>query len=130
MKRVLKFRAFNKETGKMTDWETMNALRNFHKLLSLSFVHVMQFTGFHDKNGKEIYDGDKLQQTKDSYWVVRWSNSNCGWNCYQYVFSKDDNEEYTWKKSNTYPLGHSLIGLLTYSYEVIGNIYESEVTNV
>jgi len=91
---------------------------------------LMQFTGKLTKAGTEIYDGDKLQQTKDCYWVVKWSDSNCGWSCYQYVFSQDEDGEYSWKKSDTYPLGHSLIGLLTYNYEVIGNIHEeSEVSN-
>jgi len=87
---------------------------------------VEQFTGKYTKSGKEIFEGDKLQQTKDSYWVVKWSESDCGWKCYQYVFSKDDDEEYSWKKSDTYPLGHSLIGLLTYNYEVIGNIHTQD----
>ncbi|WP_282638074.1 YopX family protein [Sphingobacterium thalpophilum] len=91
---------------------------------------VGQFTGNLTKAGTEIYDGDKLQQSKDCYWVVKWSDSKCGWNCYQHVFSQDEDGEYSWKKSDTYPLGHSLNGLLTYNYEVIGNIHEeSEVTN-
>jgi len=91
---------------------------------------VGQFTGKKTRSGTEIYDGDKLQQSKDCYWLVKWSDSNCGWNCYQYVFSQDADGEYSWKKSDTYPLGHSLTGLLTYNYEVIGNIHqEIEVTN-
>ena len=87
---------------------------------------VGQSTGKFTKSGTEIFDGDKLQQTKDSYWVVKWSDSNCGWNCYQYVFSKDADEGYSWKKSDTYPLGHSLIGLITYNYEVVGNTHTQD----
>ncbi|MBE8712555.1 hypothetical protein C4F49_02520 [Sphingobacterium sp. KB22] len=90
---------------------------------------VGQFTGKTTRSGKEIYGGDKLQKTKDSYWLVKWSDSDCGWKCWQYVFSKDEDGEYTWKQSTAYPLGHSLSGLLTYNYEVIGNIHEEREVN-
>lgn len=103
--------------------------KDYMRLIKVTPETVGQFTGKITKSGKLIYEGDKLQQSIDCYWVVKWSNSKCGWNCYQYVFSQDDDLQYSWKKSDTYPLGHSLNGLLTYNYEVIGNIYEGKETN-
>ncbi len=123
---------FNPEECDNADcWEDYTDGYGYYEVIPES---VGQFTGKLTKSGTRIYDGDKLQQSRDCYWVVKWSDSKSGWNCYQYVYSKDGDGdgdgEYSWKKSNTYPLGHSLNGLITYNYEVIGNIHEeSEVTN-
>lgn len=90
----------------------------------LVFIEVIpetigQFTGKYTKSGSEIYEGDKLQQSKSCYWVVKWSDAECSWYCYQHVFSKDPDGEFTWKKSNAYPRGCPLFRLLDYNYEII-----------
>lgn len=76
------------------------------------FKALLQFTGLHDRTGKEIWEGDILRNEHGTVCAVVWQNDECGFiatkpydgnpNCYTYDFS-------------LYP------GL----HEVLGNIYEN-----
>ena len=70
---------------------------------------VMQFTGLHDRNGKEIYEGDIIWWGKDDHAPVSYVFYNDG------AFKVSDPESDTWEL---------LIDVLN-GAEVIGNIYEN-----
>jgi uncharacterized phage protein (TIGR01671 family) len=132
--RVIKFRAWDSERGKMVFPMVMNWWQDegapafksefvdcdaSHECTSkyLFEVDLMQFTGLRDKNGKEIYEGDVVRfidvgvigsqhykNEGEPKGVVRWSDFG--------AFYLDDGDEG--------PFMHSMT-----EFEVIGNVYEN-----
>jgi len=85
--RVIKFRAFSKifGTNKMcydvemmlkTDgtWWVCNEGKHIFNQSS-NRGHIMQFTGLHDKHGKEIYEMDIVKH-KNGIQIVKWDNES------------------------------------------------------
>lgn len=77
----------------------------------LPIVYVRAFTGLHDKNGKEIYEGDIIQNVANdgrrlSIFQIRWQQSSCG-------FVKDRED------------GHTFTLEISKYFEVIGNIHQN-----
>lgn len=60
MNRVIKFRAWNPQGDMLAPFEMGDGTTN-EKLIYQEKFPLMQYTGLHDKNGKEIYEGDVVQ---------------------------------------------------------------------
>lgn len=84
MNREIKFRMWHKKSKKMFDVESINFKDRIVNIWNsgmyslstfcLDDVILMQYTGLHDKNGKEIYEGDILKVP-----VRRCGNSYGNW---------------------------------------------------
>lgn len=91
--RPIKFRAWDKDEKKMiipkkSDvWHPVIRMldgKNFVDRKNSKNWELMQFTGLHDKNGKEIYEGDIVKSsmpyndtTIDKIDVVEWNDEVC-----------------------------------------------------
>ena len=81
MTRQIKFRIWNPKTKEITpDWPLMLSSNSLHPTYLNQTINkdiddgyvFMQFTGLHDKNGKEIYEGDIVHNisTKEKGYAV------------------------------------------------------------
>ena len=118
--REIKFRAWDKERGKMCftnngginsyhiAWfpsQTTNVPALYRDSNLVDECVIMQYTGLKDKNGKEIFDGDIVDINGCKNRVVEWDEDWCG-----FYLSRELN-----------PVGY----FLSEEYEIIGNIYEN-----
>jgi uncharacterized phage protein (TIGR01671 family) len=79
---------------------------------------VGQFTGLLDKNGKEIFEGDVViicTLENNPHGCIEW-NETFG------AYWINDNDKYTFG-------GESVCKLTAQSFEIIGNIHETNLTN-
>lgn len=100
--REIKFRAWMKESKKWygpdIKWFPLRSLLN-EEGCSDDLI-FMQFTGLHDRKGKEIWEGDIVIPL----WVVNWSEELFGWNPFVYNGGGE---------------------MMPEEVEVVGNIYEN-----
>ena len=132
MKREIKFRAWDNYNNKFFEpiYEAYNnkleelnigmsgdlSIRDMtdspkHESLFPSRFILMQFTGLHDKNGKEIYEGDIVMHNKIHSSVIKWIRG---------VFT------FEILTLSTLPGRVILLNYLGDELEIIGNIYENK----
>lgn len=122
MNREIKFRAWHKDLKKMfkigqitLEKGTWNFEPNDRDFIGMSipfqpsFV-LMQYTGLHDKNGKEIYEGDIVGDSEIK-WTVKWNKHRMGF-CL-YPTTKQLYDEMPINVENKL------------SFKIIGNIYDN-----
>lgn len=100
----------------MMPWDFIRRVKNLHKLMTLNHVELMQFTGFKDCEGNEIFDGDILLDTQHDFETgqqVYWDKKLGCW--------KLDNTFFQTKQSG-YLLANDL---QSFKFKIIGNIYEN-----
>ena len=126
MNRQIKFRVWNKVRGEMFESAIYNAPDSFDMILKHPQVYVpMQYTGLHDKNSKEVYEGDivKMHYFSEEFasdlGVLEKDNTITGDIQYRqdfatYVVNTKD-QDYTISEYCQEP---------SEELEVIGNIYE------
>jgi len=109
--RTIKFRAWDKNEREMFDWISIRPNLPISTLNEKDGAYEwMQFTGRTGKNGKEIYEGD-IVENNGTRWEIYWHDINA---CYCMVVCGKE-------RSTNNPL---FIGEAEHS-EVIGNIYEN-----
>lgn len=125
--REIKFRAWDKHSNRIVAWHDLMNEEEKGDLavvltdrLEIDFV-VMQYTGLHDKNGKEIYEGDIIEYDADSQgrpFIGDGYRFEVGFSCGSFILV-DPQERYGERG------GFSSIYLHTPCLTVIGNIYEN-----
>ena len=128
--RPIKFRAWDRNLKKWCDGNDARGFNLFgetlliggilqdgyysHNVFERLFadVEIMQFTGLHDKNGKEIWEGDILKHSR--YWQDHLSREYSqvifAYGCFEFTHSLVD---------------HFTLYTIASECEVLGNIYEN-----
>ena len=125
MNRGIKFRIWDTENKEMLKVQELDfeptfyggriAIRpdQYNDYFDTEDMILMQYTGLHDKNGKEIYEGDILRFNEVDTAIVEWNEK------YAYFMVRPIQDYYF----DSDVLGHAI----EYNNaEIIGNIYENE----
>ena len=120
--RELKFRAWDRIRERMScpfyiqDITIMNCTVVFREAINLWFnlnsvdCEIMQYTGLHDKNGKEIYEGDIVLNQWGEEWQVIFDN-----NLLMYSLKYNESKRPLYQATQNHD----------WRLEIIGNIWEN-----
>ncbi|WKZ96848.1 YopX family protein [Lacticaseibacillus paracasei] len=120
MKREIKFRAWQPQVKRMFEVGDIDFIKEEVMLChwgweSSNDIDLMQYTGLHDKNGREIYEGDIIvAHPKMKYEIPKIGVVQYGDYRPMFQYKLVDGEEYSiWNND------------VNRTYEVIGNIFEN-----
>lgn len=122
--REIKFRAWSKRTNNMLRSVSLKHLtlsQHIDDVLGFDDLEIMQFTGLHDKNGKEIYEGDILSDYNETDEGLKKSHSQVFWNEFTASYHLDNS--FNQDKSCSSELWKELND---FEYEVSGNIHHDK----
>lgn len=113
MSREIKFRAWQDNKMVFSPLSSNYGLTRFFGFL-YEDAPIMQYTGLKDKNGKEIYEGDKIKQRfylipddyNDIIAIVEYNNNDC---CF-YAVDYENQQMYS-------------MSMFGSSCEIVGNIH-------
>jgi hypothetical protein len=111
--REIKFRAWHEKLNRMIyNVSVQNSISEWHDETGKCWCIedcIEQFTGVKDKNGHDIYEGDKLKD----HGIVVWNNEEHRWSCIDLKWND---------KREVHDLDY-----LTSEFKVIGNIHEDKI---
>jgi uncharacterized phage protein (TIGR01671 family) len=122
--RDIKFRVWDKEVSKYVSDLHHISISPFGGIYNLQDgdggperYDLQQYTGLHDRNGKEIYDLDLLRNAEGKTYAVMWSPEGC------FFCVRNKNGEPVVGLFDPFPLLQS--NIQKEEMEVIGNIWEN-----
>lgn len=129
--RTIKFRAWHKFANQMLTSSYQSDVLRWEE--EGQPVIIMQFTGLHDKNGKEVYEGDYVKWTFGGYYweaIIQTvpnnkSNTLYAIETYHNCTLNEDETTYTFERSDSRKGSRNDIEYLSTNIEVLGNIYEN-----
>ncbi|OCA84452.1 hypothetical protein A8F94_17290 [Bacillus sp. FJAT-27225] len=116
--REIKFRAWDNRNKFMHDWDSLKSTWKFSAIETHEFLTFLQYTGLKDKNGREIYEGDVVEE--------RWHNPLAGGqNVDRYEVTLAPSTLYIMKHSSGEQRWDRTLFMRGNHVEVIGNIYDN-----
>ena len=119
--KILDVSSIHLKTKKVIIGYSLDKSNYGNKSFSFDDIELMQYTGLHDKNGKEIYEGDIVKQVSYKYSNDEYGHKGFYENISKVLY-KGRAFQYEWIKTNEIEMPKDFKENFI---EVIGNIYDN-----